>query len=81
MESLSEARAEIRQGVEPALLERERSLLQSLNAKADRQMRLPSGNADKGEAEALAKEIRDLTDEYEQVQAEIKSQKPTLLRL
>ena len=76
MESLSEARADIRQGIDPALLERERSLQQSLSAKADRQMRLLSGKPNKEEAEALAKEIRDLTNEYDQVQAEIKSKSP-----
>ena len=76
VESLSEARADIRQGIDPALLERERSLQQSLNAKADRQMRLLGGKPDKEEAEALAKEIRDLTNEYDQVQAQIKSKSP-----
>jgi hypothetical protein len=36
LESLNEARAEIRQGVDPALLERGRVLQQQLNAKAAR---------------------------------------------
>jgi CHAT domain-containing protein/Tfp pilus assembly protein PilF len=75
-ESLSEGRADIRQGVDPSLLERERSLQQSLSAKANRQIHLPSGKPNKEEAEALAKEMRDLTNEYDQVQAEIKSKSP-----
>ncbi len=75
-ESLSEGRADIRQGIDPALLEHERSLRQSLSAKADRQMQLPSDKPNKEEAEALAKEIRDLTTEYDQVQAQIKSKSP-----
>ena len=37
---LSESSADIRQGVDPALRARERSLRQMLNAEADRQMRL-----------------------------------------
>jgi CHAT domain-containing protein len=75
-EILGEARADIRQGVEPALLERERSLLQSLNAKLDRQMRPPSGKPDKQEAEALAKEIRDLTTAHEELQTQIRIKSP-----
>jgi CHAT domain-containing protein len=76
VESLAEARADIRQGVDPTLLDRERSLQQGLRAKADRQMQLLSGKPNKEEAEALAKEIRNLTNEYDQVQAEIKSKSP-----
>ena len=40
LESLQEARADIRQGVDPGLLDHERSLLQALNAKAERHMHL-----------------------------------------
>lgn len=76
VESLAEARADIRQGIDPTLLDRERSLQQGLRAKADRQMQLLSGKPNKEEAEALAKEIRNLTNEYDQVQAEIKSKSP-----
>ena len=76
VESLAEARADIRQGIDPTLLDRERSLQQGLRAKADRQMQLLSGKPNKEEAEALAKEIRNLTNEYDQLQAEIKSKSP-----
>ena len=81
LESLSEARADIRQGVEPALLERERSLQQLLSAKTDGQMRLLGGTPKKEEADAIAKEIRDLTTEYEQVQGEIRSKSPRYAEL
>jgi hypothetical protein len=40
LESLAEGRTDIRQGVDPALVEHERSLQQTLNSKAERQMRL-----------------------------------------
>ena len=40
LELLKEARADIRQGVDGSLLERERSLQQQLNAKAAAQVRL-----------------------------------------
>ena len=76
LESLAEARAAIRQGTDPTLLERERSLQQGLRAKADLQMQLLSGKPNKEEAEASAKEIRNLTNEYDQLQAEIKSKSP-----
>jgi tetratricopeptide (TPR) repeat protein len=76
VESLAEARADIRQGIDPTLLDRERSLQQGLRAKEDRQMQLANGKPDKQEAEALAKEIRELTHEYDQIQAEIKSKSP-----
>jgi CHAT domain-containing protein len=81
VESLSEGRADIRKGIDPALLERERLLQQALSAKADRQMRLLGGKPDKQEAEALAKEIRNLTDQYDQVRAEIKSKSPSYAAL
>ena len=76
LESLAEARADIRQGIDPTLLDRERSLQQGLRAKANRQMQLLSGKPNKEEAEVLAKEIRNLTNEYDQLQAEIKSKSP-----
>ncbi len=77
LESLTEAQAKIRQGIDPTLLDRELQLQQSLSAKAERQTRvLDSKPDDKKEAQALAKEIRDLANEYDQVQAEIKSKSP-----
>jgi hypothetical protein len=48
VEILSESRADIRQGIDPNLVECERSLQQSLNAKLDRQMRMVGGKPDKG---------------------------------
>ena len=76
LESLAEARADIRQGIDPTLLDRERSLQQGLRAKANRQVQLLSGKPNKEEAEVLAREIRNLTNEYDQLQAEIKSKSP-----
>lgn len=75
LESLTEARADIRQGIEPALLEREQSLQRMLNARAERQMRL-SDKSGKEEAASLDKEIRTLTAEYEDLQGQIRSKSP-----
>src|SRR5262249_14804970 len=43
LESLAEAQANIRQGIDPALLKRERGLQQQINAKAEHLTRLLSG--------------------------------------
>jgi CHAT domain-containing protein len=76
LESLSEASGEIRQGVDPSLLERERRLRQSISDKADGQMRLLSGKHTEDQAVAAAKEIDALTTDYEQAQAQIRQTSP-----
>ncbi len=76
LELLTEARAELRQGVDPALLERERSLRQMISDKADGQMRLLSGKHTEERATAAAKEIDALTTDYEQVEAQIRQTSP-----
>ena len=73
---LGEARVNIRQGVDPALLQKEQELTQLLNAKAQREMQV---KARKGSAEDLAtlrKEISTLENEYQQVQAAIREKSP-----
>lgn len=76
LELLTEAGAEIRQGVEASLLERERILRQTISDKADQQMRLLSGKYTPEQAAAAAKEIEGLTTEYEQVQTQIRQTSP-----
>jgi CHAT domain-containing protein/Tfp pilus assembly protein PilF len=76
LELLTEASGEIRQGVDPSLLDRERILRQSISAKADGQMRLLSGKHSEDQAAAAAKEIDALTTDYEQVQAQIRQTSP-----
>lgn len=76
LELLAEAGAEIRQGVDPALIERERSLRQLISDKADRQIRLLSGKHTEDRAVAAAREINALTMEFEQVQARIRETSP-----
>jgi CHAT domain-containing protein/Tfp pilus assembly protein PilF len=75
LESLNEARADLRQGVEPALLERERNLEQEINVKAGRHAQLVA-NRDNAEAHAVAGELNQLTLEYDEVKAQIKSRSP-----
>lgn len=75
LELLTEARADIRQGVDPALLARERELAQRLNAKAERQQEL-TGRRNEAQGAALAREISELEVEYQQVQAAIRRNSP-----
>jgi CHAT domain-containing protein len=81
LETLAEAGADIRQGVDPTLVARERSLQQQLNAKAQTQMKLLNGPHTEAQAEAMAKEIETLTTEYQQVEAEIRQKSPNYAAL
>src|SRR5262249_11246559 len=76
LEMLIEARADIRQGVDPALLERERSLLGQLNAAIEKRTRLLGRQHSAEEAAAADKQINVVTTEYEQVQARIRLKSP-----
>jgi CHAT domain-containing protein len=76
LELLTEAGADIRQGVDPELVARERALQQRLNASAQRQMQLLSGPHTDTEAAASAKEIENLTTEFQQVETQIRQTSP-----
>jgi CHAT domain-containing protein/predicted negative regulator of RcsB-dependent stress response len=76
LELLKESRADIRQGVDSSLLERERSLQQRLNARAAAQVRLLNRKHLPEQADAIVKEIADITAEYEEVQAHIRARSP-----
>jgi CHAT domain-containing protein/tetratricopeptide (TPR) repeat protein len=76
LERLAEARLEIRSGADPALVERERSLRQLLNAKTERQMRLLNGKHTEEQAAEAANEIKALTSQYQDVEAEIRAKSP-----
>jgi CHAT domain-containing protein/tetratricopeptide (TPR) repeat protein len=76
LELLTEAHADIRQGVDSKLLARERMLQQQLNAKTELQLRPLGGKHTPEQAAALNKEIVKLTTEYQQVQSEIRATSP-----
>jgi CHAT domain-containing protein/tetratricopeptide (TPR) repeat protein len=76
LDLLQEAGADIREGVDPLLRARERSLLVRLNAKAGRQadlLRRPAADERKRAAEG---EIRSVLDELAQVETEIRRRSP-----
>lgn len=76
LERLSEARVDIRQGVDPVLLDKERDLVQVLTAKAQREMRLNTRQAGAEEVAAMRREISELEDQYQQVEAAIRKSSP-----
>lgn len=76
LELLAEVGTDIRQGVEPKLVERERSLQQQLNAKAQQQIQLLNGPHTEQQARVIAKEIKALGTEFQQVEAQIREISP-----
>ena len=76
VELLIEARAEIRQGGNPALVDRERGLQRAINAAAQRQMALLGNKQTEGQAAALAVSLEALLSEYQAVQGAIRSASP-----
>lgn len=76
LELLREARAEIKQGLDPSLIERESYLRRKIAEKAEQQTRLLSKKYTEEQASALSKEIEVLTTEYDQVQTRIRQASP-----
>jgi len=76
LELLTESRADIRQGVDGSLLERERFLQQRLNAKAAMQVSLLNSKHTPEQTAAAAKEIDSIMAEYEELRAQIRSSSP-----
>jgi CHAT domain-containing protein/Tfp pilus assembly protein PilF len=76
LELLHEARAQIQQGVDPSLIEREGHLRRLIAEAAERQTRLLSGKYTEEQALAASKEIDAITTEYDQVQARIRQSSP-----
>lgn len=75
LESLNEGRADIREGVDPALVLRQRSLQQSLDARAERLSQLLAARQN-AEAQAVQKEIDQITNEYYEIRSQIKAKGP-----
>jgi tetratricopeptide (TPR) repeat protein len=76
LETMAETEADLRQGIDPELLKRERSLQQLLSTKALYLSRLLSEGGKEGESEEVAREIRRLEVEYQDVQALIRERSP-----
>jgi len=76
IELLREARADIRRGADASLLERERSLLQQLNARAEEQSLLLRSEHTNEQVKTLTGELNALTNEYDEVQTRIRKTSP-----
>lgn len=76
LDTLKEANADIRQGVDAALLEREREIQRLLNARAQTQMQLLSQPHSEVQATAIAEEIETLIKNLQQVETEIRQTSP-----
>ncbi len=76
LELLNESRADIRRGIEPTLIERERVLQQQLNARAEVQTKLLLGVRNEEQIAAIKREIETLAAQYQQVQTEIRQRSP-----
>jgi CHAT domain-containing protein len=76
LDSLSQAKLDLPSESDPSLAARLNDLRHSLNAKAEYQMRLVSGNPAPEVVAQTDKEIRDLTVQYNQLEAELLQQSP-----
>jgi CHAT domain-containing protein len=76
LEELAETRYDIRQGVDAALIKRERELQEMLNAKAEQKSVVLSGKHTKEKADAIESEIEALATDYDAVSAQIRARSP-----
>lgn len=77
LEILAEARVDIREGIDPALLERQQTLQQSLNALASgRQRPGLKGKQSPEQAAFVTREIERLTIAYQDLKAQIRKRNP-----
>ena len=76
LDLLAEAHAQIRHGADQATLEKERTLLERLNAKDAAWRRLRNDERTKKQADSVAGEINDLTAQLQQVEGQIRLSSP-----
>src|SRR5262249_14147262 len=76
LNALTESHADIREGVDPSLLERERAVQMRLHARAANLTRLSAGKHSQEQAEAANQELAAAIDEHLQIEAEIRNRSP-----
>ena len=81
LESLLEARADIRQGVDATLLERERTHQRQLDAASRRLSRLLTGKTDRKELEAARAAMATLSAQYRELEVQIRKESPNYASL
>jgi len=75
-EALASSHLDIRKGVDPSLLEQERSLGQKFTAKSNYRIHLLSQSHSEEQIKALDKEISELLIQYQDVEGQIRSSSP-----
>uniref|UniRef100_A0ACD5H2N9 CHAT domain-containing protein n=1 Tax=Desertifilum tharense IPPAS B-1220 TaxID=1781255 RepID=A0ACD5H2N9_9CYAN len=81
LEILTEANADIRQGIDPQLLERERNLQQQLNATEQSRLKLLEGQYQQRQLNELTQKIDALATELQRIEAQIRSTNPRYANL
>ncbi|HEY9430114.1 MAG TPA: CHAT domain-containing tetratricopeptide repeat protein [Blastocatellia bacterium] len=81
LETLAEARADIRQGVDASLLAQERKLADQIRLKEQQRTQLAGNSRAVKQTEPLAKEIADLLNEYQSLQGHIRASSPRFAAL
>ncbi len=81
LEILAASNVDIHRGADPHLLEKERSLHADIKAKSNRRIRLLGEKHSGEQIEAVEKEITNLTAEYQDVEAQIRSSSPAYAAL
>lgn len=81
LDLLSETRSEVRRGIDPELLARERQLRQQMSAKTAYQIQALNAARSAPEIAEIETELRQLNTEYDFVQAQIKAQSPAYAQL
>jgi CHAT domain-containing protein/Tfp pilus assembly protein PilF len=81
LETLAEARVDIRQGADLSLLERERTLQVTLTAKSNRKISLLEGEHTEEQVAAFGKEIDALLSQYQEVEGQIRATSPSYAAL
>jgi CHAT domain-containing protein/Tfp pilus assembly protein PilF len=76
LDLLAESHAEIREGVDPALLSRETELRQRLNTIAAAQTNMLTGKHTEAAAASISSELESVRGQYEDVEAEIRTRSP-----
>jgi CHAT domain-containing protein/tetratricopeptide (TPR) repeat protein len=76
LDLLLDSRADVREGADPDLRERERTLHDRLSVKLDQQVRVLSRAHTDEQAESLAREVDALTAEYDDVRSRLRSASP-----
>lgn len=81
VDALTEAQADVRQGATAELLMRERELRALLRSQAQYQMELSMTGKDPAETEEVARQINDLRNEYQEIQAQLRDENSRTLAL